>query len=94
MTTDLPTLTTMQAITQRVRNFNAPRACKACGSHERYLSAWGIHYCSCVGCEVAGGLSKGAIKAAEGQHNRKVAKNKRDNWSIPRVFSGLNTSTR
>lgn len=91
---DLPTMTVVAAAKAHIRSFNAPRGCKLCGCHERYLRTWNTSDVACVGCESISKLSLAQINVAEKRHNQKVRKAVYRNFSIPRVFGGMSTSPR
>lgn len=90
----METLTTTQALKAHVRDFNATRACKTCGSFARHVVSWSASGVLCTGCEVAGGLSLCKVNAKLNSSNKAKKKLLAQPGPLPVVFSGMNTNKR
>lgn len=91
---ELQVMTRINAFKSKTRHFLSSRACRECGSLERYFKTWNDSDCICLGCfpDFDKIKSIGKTKSEINKHNEKVEKMKKDNWSIPIVYGGYNTT--
>lgn len=84
---ELETMSIKEALRNGVKHFNCNRACKDCGSKERYIPD-GLYEAFCAVCfPIIVTLSASKIKVAQNKHNANVTDKKKRNWSIGKTVS-------
>lgn len=89
---DYPLMTGKEAVKNRIKYFSTGRDCKLCGDRRRWLPVWNASLVSCATCEPDTGvdISVKNVHSGETKRNNHIRKRQERNWTIPKVYQGMN----